>query len=179
MKKYIIAIALCFACFTLSAQQTIYVIDNVTVKNFDGSQLQGKTIKDYQISTQGSGKKAVTVHSITTGPSTLMMSISPVGESVETPKIIRIGESAKISEGAVENDLPQAKVTIRSYSTLTSDKDPVIIIDGKRYENSSVLKDLDPQQIKSITVLKNEASLKEYDAPNGVIVVELKDPAAE
>lgn len=179
MKKYIIAIALCFACFTLSAQQTIYVIDNVTVKNFDGSQLQGKTIKDYQISTQGSGKKAVTVHSITTGPSTLMMSVSPVGESVETPKIIRIGESAKISEGAVENDLPQAKVTIRSYSTLTSDKDPVIIIDGKRYENSSVLKDLDPQQIKSITVLKNEASLKEYDAPNGVIVVELKDPAAE
>ena len=56
MKKYIIAIALCFAFFTLSAQQTIYVIDNVTVKNFDGSQLQGKTIKDYQISTQGSGK---------------------------------------------------------------------------------------------------------------------------
>ena len=108
-----------------------------------------------------------------------MMSVSPVGESVETPKIIRIGESAKISEGAAENDLPQAKVTIRSYSTLTSDKDPVIIIDGKRYENSSALKDLDPQQIKSITVLKNEASLKEYDAPNGVIVVELKDPAAE
>lgn len=179
MKKYIIAIALCFACFTLSAQQTIYVIDNVTVKNFDGSQLQGKTIKDYQISTQGSGKKAVTVHSITTGPSTLMMSVSPVGESVETPKIIRIGESAKISEGAVENDLPQAKVTIRSYSTLTSDKEPVIIIDGKRYENSSALKDLDPQKIKSITVLKNEESLKEYDAPNGVIVIELKDPAAE
>ena len=179
MKKYIIAIALCFACFTLSAQQTIYVIDNVTVKNFDGSQLQGKTIKDYQISTQGSGKKAVTVHSITTGPSTLMMSISPVGESGETPKIIRLGESAKISEGAAENDLTQAKVTIRSYSTLTSDKDPVIVIDGKRFEDASVLKSLDPQKIKSITVLKNEESLKEYDAPNGVIVVELKDPAAE
>lgn len=145
MKKYIIAIALCFACFTLSAQQTIYVIDNVTVKNFDGSQLQGKTIKDYQISTQGSGKKAVTVHAITTG--------------------------------VVENDGAAPRVFIRS--TTTSAEDPVIVIDGKRFEDASVLKSLDPQQIKSITVLKNEASLKEYDAPNGVIVVELKDPAAE
>lgn len=179
MKKYIIAIALCFACFTLSAQQTIYVIDNVTVKNFDGSQLQGKTIKDYQISTQGSGKKAVTVHAITTGPSTVMMSVSPVGESVETPKIIRLGESAKISEGAAESDLSQAKVTIRSNPAVTSAKDPVLIIDGKRYEDSSALKDIDPQQVKSITVLKTEASMKEYDAPNGVIVIELKDPAAE
>ncbi len=177
MKKYIIAIALCFACFTLSAQQTIYVIDNVTVKNFDGSQLQGKTIKDYQISNQGSGKKAVTVHSITTGPSTLMMSISPVGESVETPKIIRLGESAKISEGAVENDGAAPKVFIRS--TTTSAEDPVIVIDGKRFEDASVLKSLDPQQIKSITVLKTKESMKEYDAPNGVIVIELKDPAAE
>jgi hypothetical protein len=177
MKKYIIAIALCFVCFTLSAQQTIYVIDNVTVKNFDGSQLQGKTIKDYQISTQGSGKKAVTVHAITTRPSTVMMSVSPVDESLETPKIIHIGESAKISDGAAEYDVAAPRVFIRS--TTTSAEDPIIIIDGKRYEDSSVLKSLDPQQIKSITVLKNEASLKEYDAPNGVIVVELKDPAAE
>ena len=106
-----------------------------------------------------------------------MMSISPVGESVETPKIIRLGESAKISEGAVENDGAAPKVFIRSSTT--SAEDPVIVIDGKRFEDASVLKSLDPQQIKSITVLKNEASLKEYDAPNGVIVIELKDPAAE
>lgn len=163
MKKYIIAIALCLACFTLSAQQTIYIIDNVTVKNFDGTQLQGKIITNYQISTQGSGKKAVTVHAITTAPTDVTVSVSPIGGPIDNSIIIP----------AAENDLPQAKVIIRSYSG-ASDKDPVLIIDGKRYEDSSALKDLDPKKIKSITVLKDEAAIKTYNAPNGVIIVDLK-----
>ncbi|MBR4772627.1 MAG: hypothetical protein IK009_07845, partial [Bacteroidales bacterium] len=111
MKKYIIAFALCLACFTLSAQQILYVIDNVTVQNFDGSQLQGKTITNYQISTQGSGKKAVTVHAITTAPANVTMSISPIGGSIDNPIIIRPSGAPDIPEGvAAENDLPQAKV---------------------------------------------------------------------
>ena len=44
MKKilFITVLMLCSVC--LWGQQTIYVIDNVTVDNFDGSQLKGKTI---------------------------------------------------------------------------------------------------------------------------------------
>ena len=163
MKKFIIAFALCLACFTLAAQQNIYVIDNVTVKNFDGTQLQGKIITNYQISTQGSGKKAVTVHAITTAPTDVTVSVSPIGGPIDNSIIIP----------AAENDLPQAKVTIRGYAG-ASDKDPVLIIDGKRYEDSSALKDLDPKKIKSITVLKDEAAIKTYNAPNGVIIVDLK-----
>ena len=174
MKKYIIAFALCLACFTLSAQQILYVIDNVTVQNFDGSQLQGKTITNYQITTQGSGKKAVTVHAITTAPANVTMSISPIGGSIDNPIIIRPSGAPDIPEGvAAENDLPQAKVTIRGYAG-ASDKDPVLIIDAKRYDDTSVLKTIDPKQIKSITVLKDEAAMKTYDAPNGVIIVDLK-----
>ena len=174
MKKFIIAFALCLACFTLSAQQILYVIDNVAVQNFDGSQLQGKTITNYQISTQGSGKKAVTVHAITTAPANVTMSISPIGGSIDNPIIIRPSGAPDIPEGvAAENDLPQAKVTIRGYAG-ASDKDPVLIIDAKRYDDTSVLKTIDPKQIKSITVLKDEAAMKTYDAPNGVIIVDLK-----
>ena len=130
MKKFIIAFALCLACFTLSAQQILYVIDNVTVQNFDGSQLQGKTITNYQISTQGSGKKAVTVHAITTAPANVTMSISPIGGSIDNPIIIRPSGAPDIPEGvAAENDLPQAKVTIRGYAG-ASDKAAEAIINS-------------------------------------------------
>lgn len=174
MKKFIIAFALCLACFTLAAQQNIYVIDNVTVKNFDGTQLQGKIITNYQISTQGSGKKAVTVHAITTAPTDVTVSVSPIGGPIDSPIIIRRSDAGDVSEvTATENDLSQAKVTIRGYAG-ASDKAPVLIIDAKRYDDTSVLKTIDPKQIKSITVLKDEAAIKAFDAPNGVIIVDLK-----
>ena len=45
MKRVIIlAISMLFSSAILWGQQTIYVIDNVTVENFDGSQLKGKNI---------------------------------------------------------------------------------------------------------------------------------------
>lgn len=41
MKKIILLfIFLLIGAWTLSAQQTIYIIDNETVENFDGSQLK-------------------------------------------------------------------------------------------------------------------------------------------
>ena len=190
MKKFIIAFALCLACFTLAAQQNIYVIDNVTVKNFDGTQLQGKIITNYQISTQGSGKKAVTVHAITTAPTDVTVSVSPIGGPIDSPIIIRRSDAGDVSEvTATENDLSQAKVTIRDYTGASdkapvliidakryddTSKAPVLIIDAKRYDDTSVLKTIDPKQIKSITVLKDEAAIKAFDAPNGVIIVDLK-----
>lgn len=190
MKKFIIAFALCLACFTLAAQQNIYVIDSVTVKNFDGTQLQGKIITNYQISTQGSGKKAVTVHAITTAPTDVTVSVSPIGGPIDSPIIIRRSDAGDVSEvTATENDLSQAKVTIRDYAGASdkapvliiyakryddTSKAPVLIIDAKRYDDTSVLKTIDPKQIKSITVLKDEAARKAFDAPNGVIIVDLK-----
>jgi len=190
MKKFIIAFALCLACFTLAAQQNIYVIDNVTVKNFDGTQLQGKIITNYQISTQGSGKKAVTVHAITTAPTDVTVSVSPIDGPIDSPIIIRRSDAGDVSEvTATENDLSQAKVTIRGYTGASdkapvliidakryddTSKDPVLIIDAKRYDDTSVLKTIDPKQIKSITVLGDEAARKAFDAPNGVIIVDLK-----
>ena len=67
MKKHITFLyLLLLAPLALSAQQTVYVIDNVSVDKFDGSQLKGKIIADYKISRAGKGKDAVTVHSIKT-----------------------------------------------------------------------------------------------------------------
>lgn len=49
---------------------------------------------------------------------------------------------------------------------------PKIIIDGKK-SNKATLDKLQPEQIKSITVLKGE-SAKNFNAPNGVILVTTK-----
>ena len=53
MKKILLlSICLLIGAWTLSAQQTIYIIDNETVENFDGSQLKVRTIRDYKITTK-------------------------------------------------------------------------------------------------------------------------------
>ena len=53
MKKIILlSICILASFWSLSAQQTLYVIDNETVESFDGTQLKGKTIRDYKITTK-------------------------------------------------------------------------------------------------------------------------------
>ncbi|MBR6466111.1 MAG: hypothetical protein IKS82_06710 [Bacteroidales bacterium] len=67
MKKILLlTTVILLACCGAFAQKVVYVIDDITVDNFDGSQLKGKIIKDYKISGTGKGKDAVTVHSIRT-----------------------------------------------------------------------------------------------------------------
>ena len=67
MKKIFALISIILlACCASFAQKVVYVIDDITVDNFDGTQLKGKTIRDYNISGTGKGKNAVTVHSIRT-----------------------------------------------------------------------------------------------------------------
>ena len=169
MKKYIIAFALCLACFSLSAQQTIYVIDNVTVEKFDGSQLQGKIIKNYHISTQGSGKKAVTVHAITTAPATTTVYGIP-----NPPESIRIQD---ISAGMDSLSVSFPKIKVRQ--TDPNAEAPLFIIDGGAPVGEEALKNLDPSKIKSMSVFKDAETMMKYGTSGGVIFIETKKPAAE
>jgi len=67
MKKILfLSFCLFLGAATLHAQKTLYFIDNEAVVHFDGSQLKGKLIRDYKITTSGEGRNAITVHSITT-----------------------------------------------------------------------------------------------------------------
>jgi hypothetical protein len=54
-----------------------------------------------------------------------------------------------------------------------NDTNPMIIIDGKKVDKK-VLKKLNPNNIESIEVFKDEKAIKLYNAPNGVIVVKTK-----
>lgn len=80
MKKIFALISIILlACCASFAQKVVYVIDDITVDNFDGTQLKGKTIRDYKISGTGKGKNAVTVHSIRT---VNIYKVSYAGESL-------------------------------------------------------------------------------------------------
>ncbi|MBE6223047.1 MAG: hypothetical protein E7125_06275 [Bacteroidales bacterium] len=156
MKKilFITVLMLCSVC--LWGQQTIYVIDNVTVDNFDGSQLKGKTIGDYQITTTGKGNKAVTVHAITTVKRTMRSQIivNDNGQVImKTDTLLnRFGGASLKSETVVPNF--------------------VYVIDGKVVEESEV-KNLPTKQIQSVTVVKDSESLKQFNLDGSSSVVNI------
>lgn len=52
-------------------------------------------------------------------------------------------------------------------------KQPDVYIDGKKYD-SEILELLDQDKIESISVIKEEQAIKEYNAPNGVILIKTK-----
>ena len=156
MKKilFITVLMLCSVC--LWGQQTIYVIDNVTVENFDGSQLKGKTIGDYQITTTGKGNKAITVHAITTVKRTMRSQfiVNDNGQVImKTDTLLnRFGGASLKSETVVPNF--------------------VYVIDGKVVEESEV-KNLPAKQIQSVTVVKDSESLKQFNLDGSSSVVNI------
>ena len=53
------------------------------------------------------------------------------------------------------------------------DKMPMVIIDGVE-SNQETLKQLSPNDIESINVVKGEQAMKKYNAANGVVIVKTK-----
>ena len=69
---------------------------------------------------------------------------------------------------------PLVEVGEKEVKITDDDKDPVIVVDGKVSDRES-LSELSPDDIESIDVLKGEKALKEYNAPNGVVIIKTKN----
>lgn len=52
-------------------------------------------------------------------------------------------------------------------------QNPDVYIDGKKYD-AEILELLDQNKIESVKVIKDEQAKKEYNAPNGVVLIETK-----
>ena len=167
MKKLIlISICLTVGAITLSAQKTLYVIDNVTVDHFDGSQLKGKTVSDYKITTSGTGRNAITVHAITTSRSAFSYSFSmPHLDSLRMPDMSDF-KYFKADTLVFPNGISVFKNTPRKV---------VYVIDGKVSENGDAFRSISPLSIANITVLKDDSSeAKAYGENVSVIKIETK-----
>ena len=128
-----------------------YMVDGKLVYNFDGSQLESRMIISYDIKVEPEteGKKN--------------------GNVVRTHKITTAEGVMKYDDALVPNG--DAHISIR-YVDPTQEK-PLFIVDDKEFSN---IDDLDPANIKSMTVLKNKAATDLYGekGKNGVVVVETK-----
>lgn len=167
MKKLIlISICLTVGAITLSAQKTLYVIDNVTVEHFDGSQLKGKTVSDYKITTSGTGRNALTVHAITTSRSAFSYSFSmPHLDSLRMPDMSDF-KYFKADTLVFPNGISVFKNTPRKV---------VYVIDGKVSENGDAFRSISPLSIESITVLKDDSpEAKAYGENVSVIKIQTK-----
>ena len=167
MKKLILLSLCLFAgALTLSAQKTIYVIDNTTVENFDGSQLKGKTVSDYKITTSGTGRNAITVHAITTTRSAFSYSFSmPHLDSLRIPDMSEF-KYFKADTLLSPNGISVFKNTPRKV---------VYVIDGKVSEDGNAFRSISPLNIASITVLKDDSpEAKAYGENVSVIKIQTK-----
>ena len=167
MKKIILlSIFLLIGAWTLHAQQTIYIIDNETVENFDGSQLKDRTIRDYKITTKGSGRNAITVHAITTSRSAFSYSFSmPHLDSLRIPDMSDF-KYFKADTLLFPNGIGVFKNTPRKI---------VYVIDGKVSEDGNAFRSISPLSIASITVLKDDSpEAKAYGENVSVIKIETK-----
>lgn len=167
MKKLILLSVCLFAgALTLSAQKTIYIIDNATVEHFDGSQLKGKTVSDYKITTSGTGRNAITVHAITTSRSAFSYSFSmPHLDSLRMPDMSDF-KYFKADTLVFPNGISVFKNTPRKV---------VYVIDGKVSENGDAFRSISPLSIESITVLKDDSpEAKAYGENVSVIKIETK-----
>lgn len=69
------------------------------------------------------------------------------------------------------SDQNEDSIGVRSED---DDKQPMFMIDGK-VGDRKVLELISPDDIKTITVVKGEKALKDYNAPNGVIIITTKE----
>lgn len=208
--KTLILSSFCALALNVSAagaqQDTLYryIIDNQKVENFDGSQLQGKTIKSYTVTEAKNESRNVVyqVHSIETVKSLFSYEKNENRIELKNPKE-KIAEPLYVVDGEVADTVNRSSLSPERISsmvfykpgskeaafygdkgkngvlkivTVKSTEDATVyVIDGKKVEKGS-LDGIAPDQIKSITVLKNPEEVKKYtdEKKSGVILIETK-----
>ncbi|HWK03573.1 MAG TPA: SusC/RagA family TonB-linked outer membrane protein [Puia sp.] len=88
------------------------------------------------------------------------------------------GLTGKLSGVAINNNIQfngNNLFQIRGLSTITGSQNPLIVLDG--YPTELTLNDINPNEIKSVTVLKDAAAAAIYGvrSSNGVVIIERKD----
>lgn len=82
---------------------------------------------------------------------------------------ITISIQAQVVKVESKNDEKKEVLTVK----VKDGKQPDVYIDGKKYD-SEILELLDQNKIESISVIKAEQAIQEYNAPNGVILIKTK-----
>ena len=113
MKRIIfLALGAMLLCLTASAQENHYFIDGHRIENFDGSQLEGKTVRHYELKRL----EHVTIHNIFTTDDWVKISGTNSAATVRT----------LTAEEAGAEGLPLASGAVKAWM-----RTPLIIVDGE------------------------------------------------
>ena len=133
MKRIIfLALGAMLLCLTASAQENHYFIDGHRIENFDGSQLEGKTVRHYELKRL----EHVTIHNIFTTDDWVKISGTSSATTVRT----------LTAEEAAAEGLPLASGEVKAWM-----RNPLIIVDGEEF-TGNIYKDIGTDNIKSIDV---------------------------
>ena len=179
MKRIILLLTcLTIGASSLYAQETIYIIDNETIDNFDGSQLIGKAIKDYKISTRGTGRNAITIHSISTSAQPSIFSVSGTftphyyGSASLRSELDSLANSSLFNLYRYKDSIQIPDVS--KYFPQVYRK-TVYVIDGVKHEDESIFATITPSDIESVSVLGDESAKQlGYGDNCTVIMIETK-----
>ena len=153
----------------------LYLIDNVKVENFNGSQLAGKTVNTYVIRRENIGGIPTRIHFITTN-----------ARDSQMPAVVLMDSDFSNATVVSVGDKDQPSIRVRSNNPSVSENDIIYIVDGKLTSQDDFMK-LEPKNIKSIEVMKGSSAAKylqdlkdqgryqgDINSTGGVIVVNLK-----
>ena len=181
-----------------------YVINNEKIEKFDGSQLEGKTVKSYSIilATGDAGTTVYRVHDISTEQNTI--TIKGVSAETSGTKPLYIVDGKEMEKGSTLSIAPDKIASIKVFKpgsreaavygekgdngvvvvSIVTDKDnasdsgalePLYIIDGEIVDKKAVDK-LDVNKIESINVVKDQYAAKRYtdETKAGVVYIKTK-----
>ena len=132
MKRIIfLALGAMLLCLTASAQENHYFIDGHRIENFNGSQLEGKTVRHYELKRL----EHVTIHNIFTTDDWVKISGTSSATTIRT----------LTAEEAVTGE-PLASGAVKAWM-----RNPLIIVDGEEF-TGNIYKDIGTDNIKSIDV---------------------------
>ena len=174
-----------------------YYIDGEPIYDFNGSQLNGKTVANYKVDTMPplpSRDKVIIIHQIQTtdykapnGPA-IKVDVEPSGgmpliivDGVEsltapTPTDIKAVEiyTQNSPEAAKYGERAKNGIMVITSKSGNSIPNTIYIIDGKKSTEAD-MKALDQNKIKSVEALKGKAAKDYTDDPNvGVVIVKTK-----
>ena len=139
---------------------------NVTIEE------DAQTLDEVMVVAYGEQRKSAFTGSATV-VSAELIALRPVTSVMSALEGITPGLQMQVSSGAPD---ATPSFRIRGVSSLSAGRDPLIIVDGAPYEGG--WNNINPNDIESVTVLKDAASIAIYGARggNGVILLTTKRP---
>ena len=154
-----------------------YVIDGQTITAFDGSQLVSKTIVKYDINYKNTTEGVIKEHNIKTkisDPFDMFMSsdvnTDPTGKTLRTYKSSTSESGSMTSSTYKSNGFSAGELK----GAFKEGEKPLLIVDDKEFNGN--IEDIDPETVKSMTVLKGKAAETIWGekGKNGVIDIQTK-----